>query len=286
MDGCRRSVLGDLEQGSSILETDSSISLLEMPWSVSVDRPALTESQNVLPDFVDPLFLDCSFLVPEALRSIVEKMSEKRFVYRFSEDSAFRMIRGSECVYAMDVLDFEKEESADMLSSVVLVVNRSRYRNSAKTKQNSEYRAALEEGRRYLRACDGYAERMNMLYRLQILRGTNFIFVDRSQDLLDAMKMILKHLSSKREHTPKTRMFGALQKTEHLQNLLQSIPGIGKNVAKCLSMHFKTIKELHAFLKKDNGAMKEFRIWSEDERHFRLLGERQCRKIRAVFLGR
>lgn len=279
------------EQGNSILETDSSISILEMPWSVKIDRLEVgTQAgpQDVFPDFIDPLFLDCYFVVPAMLRSIVEKMDERKFVYRHGEGRTFKVTRcrSNECVYAMDVLDFGEEVPENQSTSVVLVINRSSCRSAVRVKQDCEYRAAMGEGRRYSRASDAYVERMNVLYRLQIQNGMNFIFVEKPQDLLDAMKAVLKHLSSKREYIPKTKTFGVQRRTEHLQNLLQSIPGIGKSVASCLSVQFKTIKELHAFLRKDDGSMREFRVWSEDNRHFRILGEKQCRKIRAAFLGR
>lgn len=272
--------------GEQTVETDSSISILEMPWLMPINTyTTQTEARDVFPDFVDPLFLDYCFIIPDALRAMVERMSTRRFVYRVGEDRVFKIVmhKTNEVVCSLDVLDFEEDKFDESNANVALVVNRNKYRNYVRVQQNSEYRTAMEQGTKYCRGVDAYSERNNELYKAQVRRGMNFIFINDPQDLVDGIKAILKHLSSRRVYIPKTKVFTTAQKVEHLQNFLQSIPGIGKCAAKSLSSHFGSIKELYHSIKHKGDSMLELKIWDEEGMHCRPLGKKQYSKIKAAF---
>lgn len=274
---------------SRILETDSSVSILDIPCSIREKATGAEDGKGTthgtFSDPVDAVFADYNFIIPGILCDFLAK-TEKRFVYRLSEDKVFRVVRreDSEVVCSMDVFDFWKDDLDTICNDVVFVVNREKYRRQTRTKQNNEYRAAIEQGVKYHRKPDMYIEKTSELHRIQIRDGINFIFLSKPQDLLDEMRFIAGHLSCRKTHVPRTKVFGADQKTEHLQHLLQSIPGIGRSVARSLSLYFKSIKEIHRFVREDTDeSMKELRIWDEGEQHSRPLGESQSNRIKAVF---
>ncbi|KMV65767.1 hypothetical protein M970_070380 [Encephalitozoon cuniculi EcunIII-L] len=276
--------------GGNILDTDSSITILDIPCSISNAARLRTSSeevqQNTFPESIDPAFADYYFVFPQGLESFVSRIKNKRFVYRFSKDKTLEIVRCRDhrSMCTLDVVDFEKDEVEMCENSISLVLNRSRCRSSSKAEEDKEYRRALEEGRKYVRRESRYESRIEKMHLAQITGSRNFIFVDDPQSLPGELKAVVKHLDSKGIHIPKTKTFSPEQKTEHLQHVLQSITGIGKNVARSLSLHFRNISRLHSFLENDSdGLLKEFKIWDSDGKHSRPLGEKQSNRIKSAF---
>ncbi|KAG5858621.1 hypothetical protein KMI_13g19130 [Encephalitozoon hellem] len=293
MESLERSNGGNENPSGNILDTDSSITILDIPCSISNGTQPKAPSKEVcwslFPECIDPVFADHYFVFPQALEEFVGRIKDKRFVYKFSEGKDLKVVRckDHETVYALDVLDFEKDEAGACNNNTSLVVNRNRYRSAVKAREDKEYRKALEEGKRYVRGKSSYEIKSEKIYLEQIKNGRNFVFVDDPQDLPGELKAIIKHLHSRSIHVPKTKTFSVEQKTDHLQNVLQNIPGIGKNAARSLSLHFKSISQLHSFLKgESSGLLKELRVWDIDGKHSRPLGEKQSNRIRNAFIGR
>lgn len=293
MESLERSSVGSEKPSGNILDTDSSITILDIPCSISNTIQPKTFSevtpQSSFPESIDPAFTDYYFVFPQALESFVSRIKDKRFVYKFSEGKALEIVRckDHETVYALDVFDLEKDEIEVYNNSISLVVNRNKYRSSVRAREDKEYRKALSEGRRYMRERSPYENKIEAIYLEQIMNGRNFVFVDDPQDLPGEMKAIIKHLHSKRVHVPKTKTFSVDQKAGHLQNVLQNIPGIGKDAARSLSHHFKSINRLYSFLKgENNGLLRELKVWDSDGKHSRPLGEKQSDKIRNAFIGK
>ncbi|AFN83288.1 putative vesicular transport protein [Encephalitozoon romaleae SJ-2008] len=293
MESLERSSTGSEKFSGNILDTDSSITILDIPCSISNTIQPKTSSevalQSSFPESIDPAFADYYFVFPQTLESFVGRIKDKRFVYRFSENKALEIVRckDHETVYALDVFDLEKDDIGACNNSISLVVNRSKYRSSVKAKEDREYRKALSEGRRYIRGRSPYESKIEAIHLEQITNSRNFVFADDPQDLPGELKAIIKHLHSKRVHVPKTKAFSVEQKTDHLQNVLQNIPGIGKDAARSLSLHFKSISRLYSFLKgENNGQLSELKVWDSDGKHSRPLGEKQSDKIRNAFIGK
>lgn len=284
---------GDEKGGGCVADTDSSVSLLELPPSISGisgARAGTSEPGRIdscFPESIDPVFVDHYLVFPQALSETVCRMRDRGFVYKMSEERELRIVRckDHETVYCLGVIDLEKDEIGASSRGVSVVMNRSRLRALSTAKENKEYRHALSEGKRYVRRSSGYESKVREMHLAQIRSGRNFIFVESPEDLHRELKAIMGHLHSKKTRAPRTKTFSTAQRTDHLQSVLQSIPGVGRGAARSLSTHFKSIRGLYLFLRSDGSeALKEFKVWDEDGKHCRRLGERQHDRIRNAFI--
>ncbi|ADM11801.1 putative vesicular transport protein [Encephalitozoon intestinalis ATCC 50506] len=291
MEYLERSSVGNERSSGNVPDTDSSITILDIPLSIS-NAPQLKASsetqQNSFPKNLDSAFANHYFVFPQTLERFVNKIKDRKFVYKFSADQSLEIVEcnNHKTVYSLGVIDLEKDGIEACGRNISFVVNRNKYRSSVKAREDKEYRKALEEGKKYVRKKNEYEKKMEEIYLTQIKNGRNFVFIDDPEDLPRELKAIVRHLYSESVHVPKTKTFSSNQKIEHLQNVLQNIPGIGINAARSLSLHFQSISNLHSFLKGDNsGLLKEFKVWDSDGKNSRPLGEKQSDKIRNIFVG-
>ncbi|TBU18413.1 hypothetical protein CWI42_080340 [Ordospora colligata] len=273
------------------MDTDSSISILDIPSVIGTcmnddkKQSDMTMNGNASGDFTWPehYFVFCGLLI-----GFVDRTEEVKLRYSITHERVMKVIRcddeTEECV--VGVVEFESDSFESSIYKMSIVINRNKCRVKCKAKEDREYREALKNGTRYVRQSSVYSEQMRKLYHSQITNGQNYIFVDGSYDMTDALRGIMSHLSSKKTYVPKTKSFGMAQKTMHLQNLLQHIPGIGKNASRCISKQYKSITGLLSFIKRDHGnKLKELQVWDEENKNFRLLGEKQSINIRNAFLA-
>ncbi|KAH9411915.1 hypothetical protein HK407_02g03600 [Ordospora pajunii] len=273
------------------MDTDSSISILDIPSGIGIcmndgrKHSNMVMNENASGDFLWPghYFVFCGLLV-----EYVDRIEDVKLKYNITHERVMKVIRcddgTEECVFG--VVNFEDDSFESSMHKMSIVINRNKCKVKCKAREDREYKTALKNGARYIRQDSMYSQQMKKLYHSQIVNGYNYIFVDESCDVADALRGIMSYLSSKKTYVPRTKSFGVTQKTMHLQNLLESISGIGRNASRCISKEYKSISGLVAFMKKDHGnRLKELRVWDEENKNFRLLGEKQSTNIRNAFIA-
>jgi hypothetical protein len=283
----------------SPIRTETSISFLDLPWGTStgsVQNTILCEEKKVdtvhalrfFPDSVDPLFSDVYIEAPEILRDFLGMIVGRCFVYCIGRDRYLTIRRCKSCdaVFRAAVADFSGEEFAHGFETrIVFVLGRGRYKNAQKLEQDRTYKASVIKNVRYERGEDRYRHKMQVLYGLQIRDGTNFVFVETSEDLNRELKIIARYLTSDKQYVPKVRTYPAEQKGKFLANVLENIPGISRSVAISLAAKFKTLRGFCEALKRDTaGDMARLEIVNEEE-HSRRLGGKQLEKLRTALLS-
>ncbi|KAM0677348.1 hypothetical protein BDAP_002030 [Binucleata daphniae] len=122
------------------------------------------------------------------------------------------------------------------------------------------------------------------IFMHQIKNKVNIFYLEYYEDLLCALKSIVKEIEKPRKYIQKVKTFGSNKKKEYCEYVIQSVPGISKNVANAISLYFENFSKFYNFLKNDYSKVVDLTVYSDDKKSQRKLGEKQALLLKKAFL--
>ncbi|EQB61878.1 bos1-like vesicular transport protein [Vairimorpha apis BRL 01] len=260
-----------------MVEDSSSISFLNYDWG-----GATYVNDLIYPLALDPLFSELYVEIPFSLKIYLKNVN---FTYKFIENNSVNIknIKTSELKIKLEVIEFENIESIDPYNcKYFLILNKDKYKKQVQSKINKINKKYLENKVNNIIQPDHkidnkYESKREILFTLQINHKLNYFFIDDSPSFVREIQNIMKYLMKKTSNEIKTKTFTVDNNIQYLENLINKIPGIGKQVSSFISNKYKTLYNL---LESDlENELENIIIEDNKSKKCRKLGKAQALKI-------
>ncbi|KAM0677064.1 hypothetical protein BDAP_002355 [Binucleata daphniae] len=270
---------------SSFLPNNSqSTSLLEIPWIKKTSEPQKVEVKHtkILPAFHDPIFLDYNFKIPKTLQKIIDSAKNINFTYEIEDsNNHFEICKDSNVIKRIDCMFYGENITTN--NTILFFIDQTKYVKRESKKEDAKYKESITNKTKYKPKNIVQCYRQK-IFMHQIKNKVNIFYLEYYEDLLCALKSIVKEIEKPRKYIQKVKTFGSNKKKEYCEYVIQSVPGISKNVANAISLYFENFSKFYNFLKNDYSKVVDLTVYSDDKKSQRKLGEKQALLLKKAFL--
>lgn len=262
-------------------ENISSHSLLEIPWEKNESSIQNNKSylQNIKSKLIsespeqnlDLFFYSYEIILPDCFKSYTLPFTNTFHPHKLIK------IKKENFFYEIKVILIEDIYEINCTNELIFLIGRKKLKSRCKSEESKKYKEAVLSQKEYTPEYTFYERVKERVYELQLKNQLNFSFIETSDDLIRELKSLIKSFD-KEEYIPKVKK----QSTPHsfLSNLLLLVPGISKNISKCIC---KNVNNLNEFIKKvDNSFLEGLEILSDDKINKRKLTKKQIDLIKSL----
>lgn len=236
------------------------------------------ESNNIFScdagsDTVDPVFIPYHFSIPDILKRYGNDLklnfnfhNENSVIIKDLESMAERSFPVVNCTTELKNMSNYKTEK------LIFLYNMKNLEKNIRKKAKDSYLSSLEKRTLYQDANELTTVKQD-LFNFQMENSSNFICIESANDLLIALKNIIRYKES--VFVPKVKKY--TDKNKFLMNMLEFIPGISKNVSRTIVDTYKSLRDIV-----ECEDFSKLKVFDDEGSSFRLVGKKQSDLIRDV----
>lgn len=233
-------------------------------------------------ELFDPVFVNLKVNVPKKIEPVFKNVDKINFLYQLVDTGNIEIVelKNKVVLASIPVYEFETFPFEAVNGDLIFIMNREACKSKWKAEQARTYKEAVSKSTKF--TIENRFKQLKEKYiDYQLERKVNFAFIENADHLHTQLRSLITLQQTQSKFVPKTKKFQEGCGQGFLRNILESIPGVSRDVSNALLDKYGSFEALERGLK----CKEEFLsvIIKEENGRRRPIPEKVYEKINAAF---